>query len=304
MIELPEPLVELARGQHGMFTTRQAEKAGLTPFALLAAVQAGLLVHPGRGLYAVSALVDETSPSAWHQHLAAGARLVYPDAVLCSVSAVIAHGVDVWGTELSRANILRPVHRSAGMQAMRVRKLAGHTVVVTPLGPAVDVSTALAQHTVDHGITQGVVSADCALRDRLLTFDQLTAAVEAMAGNRNGSRGRAMLGFTNPLHESVAESRTAVALSMGGLQLDPQVEIRDGHGNFVARVDFLVRGTNVIVEFDGKLKYESNDVSVLWAEKKREDSLRRLGYVIVRLTWADLENGAALGKVRAVLTAA
>jgi very-short-patch-repair endonuclease len=50
--------------------------------------------------------------------------------------------------------------------------------------------------------------------------------------------------------------------------------------------DFLIDGTRVIVEFDGRGKYD--DPTVLFAEKQREDELRRLGYVVVRLTWEDL----------------
>ena len=70
-------------------------------------------------------------------------------------------------------------------------------------------------------------------------------------------------------------------------------------------MDFLLRGTNVIVEFDGRMKYDSGDPAALWAEKNREDGLRRLGYVVVRITWADLERpGAASAKVRAAVTAA
>lgn len=76
-------------------------------------------------------------------------------------------------------------------------------------------------------------------------------------------------------------------------------------GAFVARVDFLVAGTRVVVEFDGKSKYADGDPAVLWAEKRREDRLRRLGYVVVRITWADLETpGAVAARVRTALAAA
>ena len=86
----------------------------------------------------------------------------------------------------------------------------------------------------------------------------------------------------------------------------PQVEIRDPTGKVVARVDLLIRDTKVIIEFDGKLKYASGSGQVLWDEKVREDALRALGYVIVRLTWADIENPRrAMAKIyRALLIAA
>lgn len=61
-------------------------------------------------------------------------------------------------------------------------------------------------------------------------------------------------------------------------------------GEFVARVDFLLG--RVVIEFDGMATYD--DVSVLRAEKRREDALRSLGYQVVRITWADLSDLPAL----------
>lgn len=298
-------LRELATAQRGMFTTQQAHRAGMTPFALIEAVRAKALVHPGRGLYAVSDLVDAASPTEWHKHLGYGASLLYADAALTSVSAVLARDLPVWGTDLSRVHLLRPVDRSAGMAAYRVREWRGQPVVTTPLGPAVTLSDALVQHAVDHGIVQGVVSADRALHSGLVTAQDLLAATEVVAGWRHGSRAVSMTSFASAKHESVGESRCAVALTMAGFELDPQIEIRDARGDLIGRVDFLVRGTKVIVEFDGRMKYDSGDPAVLWAEKKREDALRRLGYMVVRITWADLERpGAAAAKVRSALAAA
>lgn len=107
------------------------------------------------------------------------------------------------------------------------------------------------------------------------------------------------------LRESVGESRCGIALELASIRVTPQVEIRDAFGNLVARVDFLVEGTMVIVEFDGKVKFETGDPAVLWAEKKREDRLRRMGYTVVRIIWADLEKpGAVSAKVGAAIRAA
>lgn len=73
-----------------------------------------------------------------------------------------------------------------------------------------------------------------------------------------------------------------------GLPVRSQVSICDASGILVGRVDFLV-GDHVIVEFDGAVKYErAQGRSALVAEKSREDALRALGYVVVRVTWSDL----------------
>ena len=96
-----------------------------------------------------------------------------------------------------------------------------------------------------------------------------------------------------------------VAFAAVGIEVIPQVEVRDGRGWLVGRVDFVVRGTKLIIEVDGKVKYATGDPEVLWREKKREDALRALGYTVVRITWSDLERpGAVVAKVRAALRAA
>ena len=306
MTSLLEPaLIAQAEGQHGLFTTRQAHRAGVSPAALVHAVRAKELLHPARGLYAVTHLVDPASPLDWHQTLSFGATLLWDDATLNTTSAVLAHGVRVWGAGLSTVHVLRPIDRSIGFGPYRVRQWTGQPVVTTSSGPKVALATALAAHAMEHGVVQGVVSADHALHEGLVSMPDLEAAVDVVCGWRRGSRAVSMLSFADGLRESVGESRCAVSLEIAGIVLTPQVEIRDANGRLVGRVDFLVQGTHVIVEFDGRMKYDSGDPAVLWAEKRREDELRRLGYVVVRITWSDLERpGAAAAKVRAAIAAA
>lgn len=300
---LDPDLVATARGQHGMLTTAQAMAAGLSPPMLVALVRAKVLRHPGRGLYAVEELVDP-EPEGWHRQLCAGALLVYPDAVLAGTSAVLAHGIPVWGAPLAVPSLLRPVKRAGGMEAFWVRPARGEPVDTT-WGPASDPASALVQHAVDRGIVPGVVSADAALRARLVSEPELVAAADAVATWPHASRAASMLRLVDGRRESVGESRCGVALAMAGVDAVPQVTVRDADGGFVARVDFLVEGTMVVVEFDGKVKYAQGNPTVLWDEKRREDRLRRLGYVVVRVTWADLERpGGVAAKVRSALRAA
>jgi very-short-patch-repair endonuclease len=73
-----------------------------------------------------------------------------------------------------------------------------------------------------------------------------------------------------------------------------QQNIYDEDGQFVARVDFCWQEQRTIGEFDGKIKYGrmlkpgQSLEDVLFAEKRREDALRDLGWQIVRWLWADL----------------
>jgi very-short-patch-repair endonuclease len=299
---LDAALVAVARTQHGMLSTAQATRAGLSAPVLVALVKAGVLRHPGRGLYAVAALV-ESDPQQWHRQLCAGAFLLYPDAVLAGTSALLAHGIPVWGVPLGSPSILRPVRRAGGMSAFWVRPARGE-VVSTGWGPATGPAPAVVQHAVDHGIVTGVVSADAALRQGTVSNHELAVALEAVATWPRSSRAASVLRLADGRRESVGESRCGVALAMAGIDVTPQVSIVDERGDFVARVDFLVDGTRVIIEFDGRVKYASGDPRVLWDEKRREDRLRRLGYVVVRITWAQLERpGAVAAAVRAALAA-
>lgn len=297
---LDPALVARAEAQEGVLTTSQLQLAGYCSRAIVDLVSSEVLDHPGRGLYVVAASA-RSEPVARHRQLVAGARLLYEDAVLVGATAVLAHDVPVWGADLTRPALRRPIVRSGGMRAFWVRGGVGSSVE-TGWGPASPLPDSLALLALDHGIVPGVVSADAALRAGRVTVEELSAAVDAVATWPGGSRAVAMRSFADGRRESVGESRCGVELSLAGISVTPQVEVRRPDGRLVGRVDFLVDGTMVVLEFDGKVKYADGDPQVLWSEKRREDDLRALGYLVVRITWADLERpGAVVAKVRAAL---
>jgi very-short-patch-repair endonuclease len=92
-----------------------------------------------------------------------------------------------------------------------------------------------------------------------------------------------------------------VALVFAGLGLpapELQAEIRDVGGRLVGWVDFLFREQRLIVEFEGRVKYDGADGrDALFREKRREDALRALGYQVVRLIWRDLHDPALVGRL-------
>lgn len=294
MSHLDPTLKTLASSQHGMLTTGQLMNAGLSAPDLVALVEQDVLRHPGRGLYAITSLVSE-DPVEWHRQLVAGAFLLYPDAFLTGVSAVLAHGIPVWGVALDKPEIVRPRNRSGGMSAFHVRPVAGRqTGAESPWGPCVPLADALAQVALDAGITPGVVSADAALKEQLVSELDLAGAVERTSAWPGASRVRGMVRHADGRRETPGESRTGVILALLGYDVVPQVRIYDLDGVLVARVDFLIAGTKVVIEFDGRLKYAGDDGSALFAEKRREDRLRSLGYVVVRVVWADLDRPAVI----------
>lgn len=312
-LRLFEPLLfELAASHHGMVTTEMARALGLDKFALASLTKSGALLHPCRGLYAVPELVDRSRVETWHKHLTYGGRMLYPDATLVGATALVAHDIAVWNTDLTRPALFRPRDRSAAASAFWVRPRTCRDTLDTPLGPTQPIALSVIQHCLDNGMTQGVVSADAAMRMGLTSPEELAAAAEAVESWPRSSRTRTMLTYIDERHETPGESIVAVFAGAAGIELVPQVTIYEVDGTLVGRVDFVVKGTKVIVEFDGRRKYVRRDDDVesgpwgksadekVFDEKQREDRLRALGYVVVRLVWKDFyTRGAVVAKIRA-----
>lgn len=147
---------------------------------------------------------------------------------------------------------------------------------------------------------EAVVLADSALRQKLVTKQQLHRVVAACHGWPGVLQAARVVDFADARMEAVSESLARVVFAQLGLPMpEPQVEIFDATG-FVARVDFLFKAQKTVIEIDGQVKY--TDRKVLWAEKRREDLLRQAGYEVVRLTWADLMHHPA--KVKSLILAA
>jgi hypothetical protein len=116
-------------------------------------------------------------------------------------------------------------------------------------------------------------------------------------GRRHGAAGvRAVRDWCDSRYESPGETLLAHLLRLAGHDVEPQFAVpgtgkwtRGGRGY---RADLRLSGTRVLVEFDGRVKYD--DRQALWAEKLREDRIRSLGWVVVRVTMADLRDPAVV----------
>lgn len=303
MTALDPALLTLATHQSSMITVGQARALGISAAALRDLVRAKVLQHPARGLYAVATLCDPT-PEGRHRQLCAGALLLYPDGALSGVSAVVAHGLPVFGVDLSRPQVRRPPDRARGVKGVRVLKSLREVDLSAPVR-CEPLDLALTELAIEHGIVAGTVSADAALHGGLVTMETLSARVEQCVHWPRSARARAMVAFADARAESVGETRTRILLETHGIRLTSQVVLSTSASQRQVRVDFVVTGTRVVIEFDGRKKYAEGAWQTLWDEKRREDWIRAQGYAVVRLTWADLENPErALAKVRRALAAA
>lgn len=286
-------LLAVAESQDGLFTTAQARTAGITERGLAGLKDAGVVTSVARSVYVMADAVPSDPLDAHRLRVQAG-RLVYPDAYPCGVSFLAESGVDVWGARLLRADLVRDVSSEVLTSLCRIRP--PHPGVRPEPGAGDALAAALVQTAFDHGPLAGIVSADDALHDGLTSVEAIRAVAGSVVRWPGAGRVRTMLAMTDGRSESVGESRLRVMLTVAGLRLVPQFEIIE-EGRAFAYVDLLVDGTNLCLEFDGRVKY--GEPGSLWREKKREDRIRRLGYRVERVIWADLERPRAfLPRVR------
>ncbi len=137
----------------------------------------------------------------------------------------------------------------------------------------------------------GVMACDAALRNGL---DEATLrwATQRHPRLRGSPRARRVADFGDARSESAAESLSRVQIARACLPPpELQFELFDPDGVFVARSDFAWPELRLVGEVDGKTKYGSllrpgqNPVDAIMAEKRREESIRQLGFWVVRWDW-------------------
>ncbi len=305
-------------GADGIFSAADAATHGLDGHALDRWVRSGACVRLTRGWYAVTT-EGSLTPERRHALTAlALARAYAGRAVVSHHSALVLRGLPTYAVDLATVHLTslpRPEGAATvpNVSARRTGLLIHRPLAALPVAAcavngthggaptsnlatirgntlSVPLACAIAQTGLVHGPEAALVSADAALRASLVTADQLRRAVAALVGHPGIGPTRAALVHADGRHESPGESRTAFVLRALGFELDPQVELEAEGRRF--RADFRIRGTRVLVEFDGAVKYA--DGRALFHEKQREDALRRAGWVVVRVVWADLAHPARL----------
>jgi hypothetical protein len=297
-----EVLAVLAQGS-GVALLRDLRGAGLDPDEVRALLRAGTITRIRRGAYADARLWRSLDPVGKHLLLCrAVLASLKPPVVLSHVSAALAHGLPVWGVDLGRVHVTRPVHGQGRREAGVV-----HHVGVLPLEQVEDIG-GLAVTRADRAVLDlarvssfesGVVTADAALHRELTTPQGLLALHTDMLDWPGARVAGRVVAFADRLAESPGESRTRVLFHVHGLPT-PRLQVEIRANGRLYRVDLLVDEPRTVFEFDGRLKYRMGASQnprelerILWAEKRREDDIRAEGFRFGRITWSDLDQGQA-----------
>lgn len=269
-----------------VFSTAAAEKAGISRFRLVAMAKEGELRHLTRGAWSTEEPADDADLHLLHT-VAVLRRQLGPSAATAH-SALVAWGLPVWGADLGRVHLIRESSSTTRRGSDHTVWGAGHRTVAVERDPALTAAIRCAEPAVAivyTGVTASpetaLIAADAAVGRGLVSVRQIeVAAADLPMGTHGAQTIRRTLADVDGRHESPGETRAAQLCRGLGYVLEPQVWIGPW------RVDFVIAGTKVVLEFDGKVKYESK--RDLLAEKRREDDLRRRGWIIVRIMWEDL----------------
>ena len=210
---------------------------------------------------------------------------LHPSAALAGPSAAAFYEIPLSGGVPSKVyvrNILRG--RYAG------------DVEVLPAGPAIErrgVSISTPEATVLDcarllGSRDALVVADGALAGSLCSREGLQRAADSMAGRHGASRMRWVAAHADPLAESPGETWTRLLATELGFDLTSQVHVRDEQRE--ARLDFLVSGTKVALEFDGAIKYKRQGAIKVIQQLLRDGDLEAMGYTLLHFVWLQLSN--------------
>lgn len=200
------------------------------------------------------------------------------------------------GTAQTRAGFC--LHRDHGETWLDIRLTPGLCRIASV--PVISAADTCAHLALWRPPGEAIIAADWALRHDHLTREDLSAAVDRHP--RPGWHARELAELCSPHSESPLESLGCWHLRRAGVSFVQQPRIDDGGPPMWP--DAVLTDAMVAIEFDGDLKYRGATGEALIKEKRREDRLRRLGYVVVRVTWADVMAGRLVPMVRAAVRTA
>ena len=152
--------------------------------------------------------------------------------------------------------------------------------LTTPLRTVLDLARSLP-------LEQAVAAADSALRQGLVTLEELLAAVRALPPALGSSRVLRVVDLVDPGSGSVLESVCRVLFALAGLStVQTQHPVRGSDGRLIGRVDFAWPEQRLVVEADGFAFHA--DRRRYRGDRRRTNALVLAGWRVLRFSWEDV----------------
>lgn len=272
---------QLLARQGGMARRRDVLRAGLSRRRL------ARLVREGRLRLLTPHLVTNVSQPAADEQLRA---------LAVGLEATVSHEAAalMWGMELAstpelrsvtvgrnRSRLTRPgavIHRSDLDADERVEREG--IWLTSELRTVLDLCRSLP-------LQEAVAVADSALRQELVTVEELTGALRELPAGVGRARVAHVLRLVDPQSGSVLESLCRVLLHLAGFAPEQtQLVVRTAGGRWIGRVDFAWPSARLIVETDG-FAFHADRASYR-NDRRRGNALVLAGWRVLRFSWEDV----------------
>lgn len=295
MDRLRPELVALARAGHDVILAEDLRRLRFDSAERAAAVR---LLHPlRRGAYALVAPQDDENGHLLT--LRAALRQADSSAAASHISAALAHGLPVPAGTLATVHMCTdsPTTRVGLRHGVHTHARSGSATLTMVEGlPVTDVATTVFDCARMLPFVDAVALLDTALNRELLDQASVIDNWAKAPGLPGIATARRVAAMADAGAGSVGETRMRLILVQAGFEVESQVELLDKRGRFVARVDLKLRDAPVVVEFDGRAKYNlrGDPEAAHWEDKIRHDRIGNLGYERVRVWWNRLADPASI----------
>lgn len=295
-----DPL-RLLTATDGFFTRQEADSAGYDDRAVARMVRCGVWTRFRRGFYAFTdewRRLDEVERHRVRSR--AVLRSLGPAVALSHVSAVVAHGIDVWGVPLGRVHVTRLDGGAGRIEGDVVHHegvcLEGDVSVVDRM-----TVTSAVRSVIETGSRCTSEAALClfdsGLHKMRFDLDELHRLHQRLGDWPGMQHLHIPVRMATGKAQSIGETRGRWMFRTHHLPApQPQFEVYDLEGTLIGTCDWGWPDLCLLGEFDGQVKYgrllkDGQDPGeVVFAEKVREDALREVtGYAMVRLVWSDYD---------------
>ncbi|MDR7311529.1 very-short-patch-repair endonuclease [Nocardioides luteus] len=228
----------------------------------------------GNGVYVPSGLDGD---ARWRAGLAAWAEVLPDSTVFTGLTAMRLRGLwlppppDDLPTFVAVHESSRRIRRPELRVSRHPQPPAAVLLDDLRVAPVAEAALACAR---DLGVLDLVVLLDSALHLKKCTLADLE---DVATSGRPGSRRLSdALRWCDGRAESAWESLLRILHTACGVEVEPQVDLRDAHGVFIGRADLLVTGTRTLQEYDGAQHRERGQYR---RDRGRDAALAKSGYV-------------------------
>ena len=291
-------------------TRRELERRGASMKHVYRETRRGALARLRPGVYAEGEAWRAAGLEERHLALmraaqnAARSRLVFSHE-----SAAILHGIPLIGAPPERPRIVVPPGsaRSSSLVQRTCRSSGDFDVVALGDLLATDLVTTAVDVAASRSTLGGVVAMSHVRRHAGVPPERIRERIDDRRPFRNARAAERALAESTAGSDSPLESLVMVRCADLGFEApEQQRPIVVGAGEY--RLDFAWRDGRIVLEADGREKYEDERIldgrdphDVLWQEKLREDAIRARVDAFARTTWAEAWAGAPLAETLARL---